>query len=92
MKLLRKICTVAVVFVIMNLNFTHPAMMDDDSVIDLNDILSEKLMPASLFFIENSDEKNAESEYRTLDNETRTFESNYDGTFNNAYSTMGFHR
>lgn len=87
---LRRICTAVVV--ILNISLAHPAMMDDSSVIDLNDILSEKLMPASLFFLENPVEQNIESEFRTLDNETRTFASNYDGTFNNAYSTMGFHR
>lgn len=91
MTLLRKVCTALVVMI--HINFTHPAMMDDDSVIDLNDILSEKLMPASLFFMmDNPAEQNVQSEFRTLDNETRTLESNYDGTFNNAYSTMGFHR
>lgn len=90
MILLRQICTALVVMT--NINFTHPAMMDDDSVIDLNDILSEKLMPASLFFMDNPIEQNTQSEFRTLDNETRTLASNYDGTFKNAYSTMGFHR
>lgn len=68
-------------------------MMDDTSVIDLNDILSENLMPASLFFMVKPVEKYVESEFRTLDNDTDSlFESKYDGTFNNAFSTMGFHR
>lgn len=65
-------------------------MMDENSVIDLNDILSEKLMPASLFFMNNPGE-DVVSEFRTLDNDT-TDSTNYDGTFTNAYSTMGFHR
>lgn len=90
MKLLRKICTAVVVMI--HINFTHPAMMDENSVIDLNDILSEKLMPASLFFMENSVEPDVVSEFRTLDNDTSTHSTNHDGTFNTAYSTMGFHR
>lgn len=93
MTLWRNIGTV-VVLILANVNFSHPSgMRDDSSVIDLNDILSEKLMPGSLFFMEpNLVEPNFQSEFRTLDNDTATFESNYDGTFNNAYSTMGFHR
>ncbi|XP_037027671.1 uncharacterized protein LOC119068245 [Bradysia coprophila] len=93
MTLLRNIGTVVIV-VLANVKFSHPAgMTDDNSVIDLNDILSEKLMPASLFFMEtNLPEQKFQSEFRTLDNDTGTFESSYDGTFNNAYSTMGFHR
>lgn len=66
--------------------------MDESAVIDLNDILSEKLMPASLFFMSSPVEPDVISEFRTLDNETDTVPSSYDGTFGNAYSTMGFHR
>lgn len=86
----RKICTAVVVMI--NINFTHPAMMDENAVIDLNDILSENLMPASLFFMSNPVEADVISEFRTLDNETSNDPSNYDGTFSNAYSTMGYHR
>lgn len=95
MMLLRNIGTIVVVMLMVNVNLSHSAgMMDDNSVIDLNDILSEKLMPASLFFMEpNLSDQNFQSEFRTLDNDTWTeFEGTYDGTFNNAYSTMGFHR
>lgn len=93
MTLLKKMYITIVV--IINANFIHASMMDENSVIDLNDILSEKLMPASLFFM-NNPVVDVVSEFRTLDNETTTHSTNYDGTFTNsftnAYSTMGFHR
>lgn len=89
MTLLKKIY-ITVVVIINSKFLIYASMMDEHSVLDLNDILSEKLMPASLFFMSNPVED--VSEFRTVDNETNTYSTNYDGTFTNAYSTMGFHR
>lgn len=81
-----------IIVVTINANFTDESMTEENSVIDLNDILSEKLMPASLFFMNNPVERDVVSEFRTLDNETSIDSTTYDGTFNKAYTTMGFHR
>lgn len=50
--------------------------------IDINDILSENLMPGSLLFLEGTQKKNLTEKPKIID----------DGTLNKAFSTMGFHR
>lgn len=50
--------------------------------IDINDILSENLMPGSLLFLEGPKKKNLTEKPKIID----------DGTLNKAFSTMGFHR
>lgn len=66
-------------------------------VLDVNDILSDNLMPVSLMLFEErveSDLKNLTQ--KTLDDEfqclTKDKITGKDGTFNNAFSSMGFHR
>lgn len=70
-------------------------------VLDVNDILSDSLMPMSLMLVQtaegaNSDAKNATQSRRTLDDDfqcaTKERITGKDGTFSNAFSSMGFHR
>lgn len=63
--------------------------MMENSVIDINDILSDSLMPASLLLIDNTNKFSDQKDY-LINNITAN--TKYDGTFDNAYSTMGFHR
>lgn len=61
------------------------------NVIDVDDILSKDFMPASLLVLENPKQLVRQFDNVTLDkNAARTEE--LDGSFNNAFSTMGFHR
>lgn len=58
----------------------------DDFVLDVNDILNEKWMPGSLFMLEGN------VDYGTRKRDANLTMSTKDGTFNTAFSTMGFHR
>lgn len=68
-----------------------------DFSLDVNDILNESLMPMSLVMLEEgvkSDLGNLslecfESGFKCAANNVKTVE---DGTFNNAFNSMGFHR
>lgn len=64
---------------------------------DMEDILSDKLMPVSLMLFEASDTSDLQnSSQKTLDDEfqcvTKDQINGKDGTFTNAFSSMGFHR
>lgn len=64
---------------------------------DVNDILSDKLMPVSLMLIEKGEKSDFHnSSKRSLDDEfqcaTKDKINGEDGTFTNAFSSMGFHR
>jgi hypothetical protein len=68
-----------------------------DFALDVNDILNDKLMPASLMMLEaggKSDLGNLSQ--RTLDDEfecaTKDEVKEEDGTLNNAFNSMGYHR
>lgn len=66
-------------------------------VLDVNDILSENLMPMSLMLVQGNGESDTKnSTHRTLDDEfqcvTKERITGKDGTFSNAFSSMGFHR
>lgn len=66
------------VFIIVLINFNLVL----NQFIDVNDILSENLMPGSLLFLEGTEKKNLTEKPKIID----------DGTLNKAFSTMGFHR
>lgn len=68
-----------------------------DFVFDVNDILSDKLMPVSLMLLEGGDRNDLQNlSQTTLDNEfecaTKNKINGDEGTFTNAFSSMGFHR
>lgn len=58
-----------------------------ETILDVNDILSSDLMPGSLLLLENPEEY-----AKDLINTTKQQSKRLDGTFQNAFSTMGFHR
>lgn len=65
--------------------------------LDVDDILSDKLMPFSLMLFEADEENGLQnSTKKTLDEEfefaTKDKINGKDGTFTNAFSSMGFHR
>lgn len=69
----------------------------EDFVLDVNDILNNNLMPASLIMLEEgvkSDVRNLSQQ--TLDNDfqcaTRDKIQEEDGTLGNAFNSMGYHR
>lgn len=62
----------------------------DEFVIDVNDIMSDKLMPTSLFLIEGPAALNDNSSF--LNEVTSLVAPGSVGNFQNAYATMGFHR
>lgn len=64
-------------------------LMDEFSI-DVNDILSDKLMPASLFMIEGPQSRHDNISY--FEDITSLIAPGYIGNFQNAYVTMGFHR
>lgn len=68
-----------------------------DFVLDVDDILSDKLMPVSLMLFEERVENGLNNlSHGTLDDEfqcvTKDKIAGKDGTFNNAFNSMGFHR
>lgn len=68
-----------------------------DFAFDVNDILSDKLMPVSLMLIEEGEKSDLQNlTQRSLDDEfqcaTKGKIDGDDGTFTNAFSSMGFHR
>lgn len=58
--------------------------------IDINDILNDKLMPASLFLIEGPQGRH--DNVSALDDITGLIAPGSVGNLQNAYATMGFHR
>lgn len=68
-----------------------------DFALDVNDILNERLMPMSLVAFESGDKSEMRNlSQQSLDDEfqcaTRGKVREEDGTFNNAFSAMGYHR
>lgn len=68
-----------------------------DFAFDVDDILSDKLMPVSLMLIEEGAKSQMKNlSQRSLDKEfqcaTKDKINGEDGTFTNAFSSMGFHR
>ena len=68
-----------------------------DFQLDVDDILNDKLMPVSLMLLEEGGKSDlANSSFKSLDEEfkcaTKDKIKKEDGTFNNAFSSMGFHR
>lgn len=62
--------------------------MEEQLVFDVNDILSENLMPGSLLLLEGSkDDKNNQRLLKNLTNFVID-----DGSLNRAFSTISFHR
>lgn len=64
---------------------------------DMEDILSDELMPVSLMLFETGDKSDSQNlSQKTLDDEfqcvTKEKINGRDGTFTNAFSSMGFHR
>lgn len=65
----------------------------EDFVIDVNDILSENLMPTSFFMVENVPSSANHSKLdENLQNILNSTPIQDHGTFGEAYTTMGFHR
>lgn len=62
--------------------------------LDINDILSVKLMPISWLMLDNNSKVSSSNKTEeNRDNSTlNTAEPRHDGSFDIAYSTMGFHR
>lgn len=58
---------------------------------DVNDILSETLMPTSFLMLDSSSRITTVSNH-TNDDQCATDSVKYNGKWQNAYSTMGFHR
>lgn len=68
-----------------------------DFAFDVNDILSEKLMPVSLMLLEGGDKSDLQNlSQTTLDDEfecaTKNKINGDEGTFTNAFSSLSFHR
>lgn len=67
-----------------------------DYLLDIDDIMNEKFMPLSLMLLESGKEDPTNATFRSLDEEfkcaTRDKIKEEDGSFNNAYLAMGFHR
>lgn len=64
----------------------------EDFVLDVNDILSENLMPTSFFVI---DSENSLNHLKLNEKSESIFNASQfkdHGTFSEAFSTMGFHR
>lgn len=66
-------------------------------VLDVDDILSDKLMPVSLMLLEQSDKSDLRNlSVRSLDDEFQCVTKERiiaeDGTFGNAFNSMGYHR
>lgn len=65
--------------------------------LDINDIMSDKLMPMSLIMLEGSGPSNENTKNDSVDSLESGFQCatknlQDDGTINTAFSTMGFHR
>lgn len=58
---------------------------------DVNDILSAPLMPMSWLMLDNHS-KEAEDNINSTNASTNMPDTKHDGSFDIAYSTMGFHR
>lgn len=76
----------AVVKLVFLLNIAN-ALMNELSI-DMNDIMSDKLMPVSLFLIEGRGHDNG-SDFNDI---TELIAPKSVGNFQKAYATMGFHR
>ncbi|CAO1409168.1 unnamed protein product [Diamesa hyperborea] len=67
-----------------------------DYLLDIDDIMNEKFMPLSLMLLESGKVDPTNASFRSLDEEfkcaTRDKIKEEDGSFNNAYMAMGFHR
>lgn len=63
----------------------------ENAYFDVNDILSENLMPTSFLMLDSSSRIRTASN-NTNDEQCATESVKYDGKWQNAYSTMGFHR
>lgn len=79
-----------IVFVVAKLAFLlniANALMNELSI-DMNDIMSDKLMPVSLFLIEGPGHDNGSA----FNDITELIAPKSVGNFQKAYATMGFHR
>lgn len=80
---------VLVVVKILFLLKTANGLMNELSI-DIDDIMSDKLMPVSLFLIEGPQESYDNGS--VLNDITDLIAPKSAGNFQNAYATMGFHR
>jgi hypothetical protein len=81
----------SVIFVVFLFELISARMQDFS--LDVNDILNESLMPMSLVMLEEGDKSDFENSSLECDFECETRDkAKEDGTFNNAFNSMGFHR
>lgn len=73
------------------LTFLGMVIVFASNVIDVDDILSKDFMPGSILVLENPAKLAQQFDNVTVD-ENRAATKELDGSFNNAFSTMGFHR
>lgn len=64
----------------------------ENGYFDVNDILSENLMPTSFLLLRSRSHLGTSAFNHTGDEQCTTEPVKYDGKWQNAYSTMGFHR
>lgn len=74
-----------------NLVCSSSMMMMEADLIDINDILNVNLMPARFLMLDNTS-VNTINITNNNNNNSPMMDKPYDGTFNTAFNTMGFHR
>lgn len=78
------------VFLLLFISYTADVLF---AHLDIDDILSVKLMPMSLLMLDNHSKVVSSKSDDGLRNTTSSMaEPNHNGSFEIAYSTMGFHR
>lgn len=84
----------AVFFSIFLMAFVNQSMAilnRDLMAIDVNDILSEKLMPLSLIYVKESSAEHKPSNRLSVNNQTQNHLNSF-ADFNSAFNLMQFHR
>lgn len=74
------------------LRFDRSLCIMNEMAIDINDIMSDKLMPTSLFVIEGSNTIDNVTASDLFKNITSVLLPKNDGNFQSAYNLMKFHR
>lgn len=87
--LLKMFC--AVLFVLL-IRFDHSICIMNEMAIDINDIMSDKLMPTSFFVIEGTEPIDNATTSNLFNNITSVLLPKIDGNFQSAYKLMNFHR
>lgn len=81
----------AVLFVLL-IRFDHSICIMNEMAIDINDIMSDKLMPTSFFVIEGTEPIDNATTSNLFNNITSVLLPKIDGNFQSAYKLMNFHR